>query len=124
MPNLPFPKSSTPGVLPGEGEGRLINAYTTKMGGQDVIRRIPGLTSVGTAGANGCRGMMYLNALDVGIYGAWSGAAYRISGGSPVLLGTLPGTGFVTWARNNRTTAGVASPDLIACRAEGGAYVV
>jgi hypothetical protein len=129
MPALPFPKSSTPGVLPGEGEGRLINAYLAKQGGTESVRRVSGSTYFGAAGASGCRGLIdvrdTVSPITPGIYGAWSGNVYRINdAGVATSIGALAGTGFVSWAKNNRTTSGSLTPDLIACRAQGGAYVV
>lgn len=123
MPALPFPRSSTPGVLPGEGEGRLVNVLAEKQGDTDVIRRVPGLAAFGTAGASGCRGLFDLAGT---LYGAFSGAVYRFgpAGGAGTLAGTLPGTDGVTFARNNRVTSGASTPDLIAVRESGGAYLV
>jgi len=127
MPALPFPKSSTPGVLPGEGEGILLNAHLVKQGGTEVIRRVPGSVYFG-AGGFLCRGLIDVrdtSSPTAGIWGAWSGEVYRVdNAGSGFLIGSLGGSGFVSWAKNNRTTAGSRTPDLIACRAEGGAYVV
>src|SRR5829696_1260698 len=129
MPALPFPKSSTPGVLAGEGEGRLINAYLAKQGGTELVRRVPGSTYFGTAGASGCRGLIDVrdtgSPVTPGIYGAWDNTVYRIDdAGAATSIGALAGSGFVTWAKNNRTTAGVRTPDLVACRAEGGSCIV
>lgn len=122
MPALPFPRSSTPGVLPGEGEGRLVNVFAEKQGDTDVIRRVPGLATIGTAGASGCRGLFNLAGW---VYGAFAGTVYRFDGGGNAsLVGTLPGTDGVTFARNNRVTGGASTPDLVAVRETGGAYVV
>jgi hypothetical protein len=117
MAGFPFPSSSTPAPLAGEGEGRLINCYAAKVGDKDEVRRAPGLAAFATAGA-GCRGMIDVNGT---IYGVWGTAAYTItSGGVATSIGTIPGSDGVTLARNNRTTAG--GPDIVAVRSSGGAY--
>ena len=126
MPNLPFPLSSTPGVLPGEGEGRLVNAFAIKTGERDTWRRVPGSTAFANAGYNACRGLVDIDSVSTpAIYGAWADQAVKITrDGTVSTIGSLPGTKGVTWARNNRTSSGVASPDIIACREDGGAYQI
>src|SRR5215207_10900102 len=48
MPALSFPRSSTPGTRPGEGEGRLVNAYLYQDGDTTYLRRVPGLALYST----------------------------------------------------------------------------
>lgn len=121
MPPLSFPISSTPGRLSGEGEGRLLNCYVEKSGDSIYVRRVPGLLQFSTAGVINPRGMIEV---DGAINVAYSGAIVRFTsvGGAIVLTGSLPGTDGVTFARNNRVTAG--GPDIIAVRETGGAFNV
>jgi hypothetical protein len=123
MPDFPFPLNSTPGHLAGEGEGRLINAYPEKDGDKVYIRRVPGLVRLQSVAAATPRGMVDLNG---DIYAAYSGAVIRRTAAGTVttLTGSIPGTDGVTWARNNRTTGGAATPDLVGVREGGGAYTV
>ena len=123
LPDLLFPLSSTPGALPGEGQGRHANGLTEKLGDRIVRRRAPGLTSVVATGQTGPRGM-----IDVAgtLFVAFSGCVVTISPELvvTVLPGALPGTDGVTFARNNRVTDGVPTPDVVACRESGGAFLV
>lgn len=121
MPPLNFPISSTPGRLPGEGEGRLLNCYVEKSGDSIYVRRVPGLLAFATAPVITPRGMIEVNG---SINAAYSGAVVRFTsvGGVIVLTGSLPGTDGVTLARNNRVTAG--GPDIIAVRETGGAFTI
>ncbi|MFC0282446.1 hypothetical protein ACFFJB_14955 [Camelimonas abortus] len=122
MVAVPFPKNSTPGSRPGEGDGRRINAWVDKDGDRDVVRRSPGLVHVLSTGKSGVRGALKVNDEWVIVY---DGAVVRISGSTvTTLTGSIPGTDGVTLARNNRTTDGVSTPDIVAVRASGGAYVI
>jgi hypothetical protein len=76
MPALKFPVSSTPGKLPGEGEGRRINAYLEKAGDSLYLRRCPGLATFAETGGSGPRGMIEVNGT---VYGAWANSAFSIS---------------------------------------------
>ncbi|GHE74714.1 hypothetical protein GCM10019059_37810 [Camelimonas fluminis] len=122
MVAVPFPKQSTPGARPGEGEGRRVNAWIDKDGDKDVVRRSPGLVQVLQTDKTGIRG-----ALNVG--GAWvlvyTGSVVRITGSTvTTLTGSIPGDDGVTIARNNKATGGVSTPDVVAVRSSGGAYVI
>jgi hypothetical protein len=64
MPQSPL-SNSTPGVLPGEGEGRLINVIAINGGERDIIRRVPGSTAFANAGFNGCYGLIEIDGVDV-----------------------------------------------------------
>jgi hypothetical protein len=123
MPSVPFPKSSTPGLRPGEGEGRLINAYAEKAGDTIYIRRSAGLTVFANADKSNPRGMIDLNGV---IFAAYLGGVVAINSGGGIVVpaGSVPGTDGVTWARNNKVTGGAATPNLVVVREGGGAYEV
>lgn len=116
---LSFPRSSTPGSLPGEGEGRLINAVLEKLGDGVLLRRCAGLATSGSASTgSGPRGLTeyfgYLIACYNGALIAWSGSTpFTITGG---LTGSAP----VTFAQNLKQPA----PDLVVCRSTGGAQII
>lgn len=122
MVAVPFPLSSTPGLRPGEGEGRLINARAEKAGDTVYFRRVPGLVPYVNTTRSGPRGLIDVNGV---IYAAYANSVVKIENGTAtVLTGSLPGTDGVTFARNNRVTNGVSTPDLVAVRESGGRYVV
>ena len=123
MADLPIPRSSTPGAAPGEGEGRLVNCYAEKLGDRYVVRRVPGLTILSTVAQSYPRGMIEV---DGRVYVAFSGCVvwFASDGSSSNYAGALPGSDGVTFARNNRVTGGASTPDLVAVRESGGAYVV
>lgn len=123
MVAVPFPSSSTPGRLPGEGEGRLINAYVEKGGDTAYWRRVPGLNAVvNTGGTSPPRGMIVVNDY---VFAAYSGAVIRVSADNTLgSSGSLPGTDWVTWARNNKVSGTSSVPDVVAVRQSGGAYAI
>lgn len=123
MPAIPFPLSSTPGLRPGEGEGRVINGYNVKEGDRVYNRRSPGLSVFANVGKTGLRGVIDVNG---SLYAVYSDAVLKVSAAGVVttLTGTVPGTDRVTLARNNRVTAGASTPDIVAVRESGGAYVI
>lgn len=116
---FPFPKSSTPGARANEGEGRLVNCYALTEGGRDYIRRSPGLSLHLAVGRTGVRGMLDVNGT---IYAVWSDGS--VTAGATTLSGSIPGTDGVTLARNNKVTGGASTPDIVAVRESGGAYVI
>lgn len=119
---FPFPDSSTPGVRPGEGEGRYVNCEPVKEGERSYVRRVPGLVNGANVGGVGVRGMLDVNGVTYAVTGT---AVKRVSGMTvTTLTGTIPGTGGVTLARNNRVTGGSSTPDIVAVREDGGAYVL
>lgn len=122
MPPLPFPDSSSPGVRAGEGEGRYVNCEPLKEGERSYVRRVPGLAQTVNVGGTGVRGILDVS----GVIYVVIGTAVKTVTGSTVatLSGSLPGTDGVTLARNNKTTDGVATPDIVAVRETGGAYVL
>jgi hypothetical protein len=121
MPAIAFPLSSTPGKLPGEGEGRLINCYASKEGDTVYIRRVPGLAAFATGlPASGCRGLG--EAGGGWIVGVFSTTVAKIDGAGAVtaFTGTPGGSGGVTIAHNNRS----GGPDVVAVSEQGGAYTL
>jgi hypothetical protein len=119
---FPFPKSSTPGSRPGEGEGRYLNCYSVTEGGRSYVRPAPGVTTSVTADKTGVRGLLSVNS---DIYVVYTGSVVRISGGTvTTLTGSIPGSDGVTLARNNKVTGDTSTPDIVAVREGGGAYVL
>lgn len=119
---LPFPKSSTPGARPGEGEGRLFNCYSVTEGDRSYIRRTPGLERVSATGKGGIRGLIDVNGV---LYVVFTGSVVTVAAGVvTTLTGSISGSDGVTLARNNRVTGGVSTPDIVAVREDGGAYVL
>jgi hypothetical protein len=124
MADIIFPNSTAPGIRPGEGAGRLINCYAEPLASgsrkQFSHRRVPGLSLVATTAHIGCRGMHFYNG---DLYVAQTDRLSRINlvGALYVVtdLGALPGTGRVTFARNNKAPIN----DLI-CVTENDTYVV
>ena len=123
MVAIPFPLSSTPGARPGEGEGRIVNGYNTKEGDRIYNRRCPGLSVFADAGQSGPRGQIDVNGT---LYAVYAGAVVKVSSTGTVttLSGSIPGTDRVTIARNNKVTDGASTPDIVAVRESGGAYVI
>ncbi len=124
MPGSPFPipKSSTPGSRPGEGEGRLVNCYSVTEGDRSYVRRTPGLARLLATGKTGIRGLIDVNGV---LYVVYTGSVVTVSGSTvTTLTGSIPGSDPVTLARNNRVTDGVSTPDIVAVRSEGGAYIL
>lgn len=126
MPGLPFPlpKSSTPGARAGEGEGRYVNCYASIEGERVYVRRTPGLARlVATGGSGVFRGGIDVNGA---IYVVFGTTAYRIAPNLTVttLSGSITGSDGLTFARNNKVTDDVATPDVVAVRDGGGAYIL
>lgn len=125
--NVPFPVSSTPGLRAGEGEGRLINAWAEKSGETVYIRRSAGLaTTTGAMGRLGPRGLAEVNGVVWAAYSDGRVVAWNPSNGDVLLIpsGFLFGFDGVTWARNNRVTGGLSTPDLVGVSEAFGAFVV
>lgn len=115
--DIPFPMSSQPGAQPGEGQGRLLNRYYERDDQISQWKLVPGLlpfTDVSVAGPRG--------ALDVAgtLYVARTDTALTVSkvGAVSTLVGALPGSDVVTWARNN------AVPPQIVAVCQAGAFLV
>lgn len=116
--DVPFPQSSLPGQRPGEGQGRLINAYCEMDAGVPTWRPVPGLKVVRDLGIGTPRGF-----LEVGntLYCAVEDKVVTVtsSGLVTVLTGDLPGTDLVTWARNNAAP----TPDILVSCEQGVYYI-
>ncbi|MBD3844264.1 hypothetical protein IED13_01040 [Bosea sp. SSUT16] len=124
MPGTPFPvpKSSTPGSRPGEGEGRLFNCYSVTEGDRSYVRRTAGLAQLVATGKTGIRGLIDVNGV---LYVVFTGSVVTVSGSTvTTLTGSIPGSDGVTLARNNKVTGGASTPDIVAVRESGGAYVL
>ncbi|NOV17882.1 hypothetical protein E5S70_17675 [Ensifer adhaerens] len=124
MPEIIFPISTAPGERPGEGAGRLINVYADKLqdGARSMFarRRVPGLRAMAVSAHVGMRGMHFFNNV------LYIAQAERLSKVEVVLgafvitdIGALPGTGRVTFARNNKAPV----PDIL-CVTENDVYVI
>lgn len=124
MAEIILPITTAPGARPGEGAGRLINCYAEKL--QDgarapfARRRAPGLKAMAVTAHVGMRGMHYFNG------NLFIAQAERLSFVSLVMgafvvtdVGSLPGTGRVTFARNNKAPV----PDIL-CVTENDVYVI
>lgn len=114
MATILFPSSSSPGLRPQEGAGRLVNAYAEKL--QDgapapyVIRRAPGLVEFASATTadgspvtnDGYRGSMFDGTTY--IYAALEDTLVKATeAGVVTTVGTLNGSMPVFFARNNKT---------------------
>jgi|SRR5215207_186875 len=116
MPALSFPRSSTPGTRPGEGEGRLVNAYLYQDGDSTYLRRVPGLVAAlsslgGTIRCLGAAGGPNHERL----YAVLDGAIYAWVGSWVLLTGAIGGTGRVCMAANIKDP-----PDVTFAREDGG----
>lgn len=119
---FPFAKSSTPGVRAGEGEGRYMNCEPVQEGERAYVRRSIGLAVGATIGGTGLRGMLDVNGV---LYVVVGTTVKTVSGATVTTLsGTISGADGVTLARNNKVTGGASTPDVVAVREGGGAYVL
>lgn len=123
MTTIPFPVTSSPGKVPHESAGRLINVYYEPLPpgarAAGVWRRAPGLRAWGTTPVTGFRGAVLVGST---LYAAFSGHIYSFTpgGGPGTHVGILAGTEKVTWARNNKTP----TPDVIVCAPNTGLFLV
>ena len=121
MVSAPFPTSSAKGRL-AESGGRLINAYSEKLGdGRVKISRVPGVRSViEVEGYSRCRGLINVNgvvlaALDERLVTITeSGGTYTVND-----IGAFAGTETVYFARNNKSP----TPGIVAVT-DGTAFIV
>ena len=72
---FPFPKSSTPGARPGEGEGRLFNCYSVVEGDRSYVRRTAGLAQLVATGKTGIRGLLDVNGV---LYVVYTGSVVTV----------------------------------------------
>jgi len=107
MAAITWPLSTSPGLRPSEGAGRLINCYAEPIGqgGRDakVIHRVPGLNSFGTSSETGFRGATIISGV---FYAAYSGKlkSWSSAGGAATNVGNLNGTSKGFFAQNNAAT--------------------
>jgi len=124
MAEIILPTSTAPGARPGEGSGRLINAYAEKLdaGARKTFarRRVPGLRLLATTDFIGCRGMHFYNG---NLYVAQAERLVRVNKVGALFvvtdIGDLPGEGRVMFARNNKAPVN----DLL-CLTENDVYVI
>lgn len=124
MVDIPLPITTAPGSRPGEGAGRLINCYAEQLQGGArapyARRRVPGLRAMAVSEHLGMRGMHFYNGV---LYVALAERLLKVElvlGDYAISdLGSLPGTGRVTFARNNKAPV----PDIL-CVTENDVYVV
>lgn len=121
MVAVPFPTSSAKGRL-AESGGRLINAYSEKLGdGRVKLSRVPGVRAIveATTGEH-CRGAIEVNgvvlaALDERLVTITeSGGTFTVND-----IGAFAGTETVYFARNNKSP----TPDIVAVT-DGTAFIV
>jgi hypothetical protein len=122
MTTIPLPSSSSPGFLPHESGGRLINSYWVPLSdtarGQRSYRRAPGLRPWATSGQSGPRGSLLVGST---LYSAFSGNVTTFaSDGTPTSVGALGGTKKVFWARNLKAP----TPDVLVVDPDNGASLV
>lgn len=115
---IPWPLSTSPGSNPQESAGRLINCRAEPLGdtGSSKVlwRRVPGLTRFSNTSYITPRGSLLVVNL---VYQALKDKLITIdSAGVETLVGTLSGSGRVTFARNN------AGTPQVACVTENGAF--
>lgn len=124
--NVPVPTSSTPGLRAGEGEGRLVNAYAEKDGETIYYRRSAGLAiTTGAMGRSSPRGLAEIGGVVFAAYSDGKVVAWNTTDNTIfTFAGSLDGFDGVTWARNNKVTGGLSTPDLVAVSETFGAYLV
>jgi hypothetical protein len=124
MPEILFPITTAPGARAGEGAGRLINCYAEKLaeGARSgyARRRVPGLRRLVDTDHNACRGVHFYNG---NLFVAQDNRLTRIGfDGTDYVatdIGELPGSGRVTFARNNK-----APVNDILCVTEDDTFVI
>lgn len=124
MVEIVFPNSTSPGIRPGEGSGRLINCYASKLddGARSLFarRRAPGLRKIASTTREVGRGAHFYNG---DLFVAQKDRLVRVNlvSGSFVVtdLGDLPGEKRVTFARNNKAPV----PDIL-CVTENDVYKI
>ena len=119
-----FPNSTSPGIRRGEGSGRLINCYASKLDdgarARYARRRSPGLRRIAPTGHEVGRGAHFYNGT---LYVAQTDILVKVTveDGEFVVteLGSLPGDKRVTFARNNKAPV----PDIL-CVTEDDVYII
>ncbi|MGX7706313.1 hypothetical protein [Methylobacterium sp. Gmos1] len=117
MVAVPFPTSSAPGAIPGEGNGRLVNTRVRKDGTAVRWYPVPGLDVIAQPKAPTPRGGLVVGA---SLYLVREDLIFVLrSDGRFARVGTLDGSKPVTMVRNNRSPV----PDVVAVT-DVGAFVV
>lgn len=107
MAKAPIAFRSSEGRYKFLGTTQLINAYAEKMGedGKGVIAVLPcdGLVTFSSTGADSpCRGLIFMEDLDL-LYSIHSNDVYKIiSDGTSVRIGTIPSVDQVQLSRNQK----------------------
>lgn len=125
---IPWPLSTFPGDVAQESSGRLINVAVEPLGdpsasqqsspAAQVWRRQPGLSLFAiTAETKTYRGGMLVNNLS---FNVWAQAYTVDAAGTPILLGTMPGTKKISIAHNQVRPV----PDVVAVDIDNGAYIL
>lgn len=116
--DIPIPKGSLPGQQPGEGQGRLLNAFCEVDAGVPTWRAVPGFNAFCDTTLSTPRGMIVTGDL---LYAAYEDDVVTVTENAVItaLTGTLSGTEPVSWGRNNASP----TPDLIVV-SENGAFNV
>lgn len=108
MAKAPIAFRSNPGKYQFIGDTQLINAYAEQMGpdAKDVLAVLPseGLIEFADTEAGPCRGMIYMEDLDV-LYSVHSSTIKKItSAGTVTTIGIFPGVDQVQLSRNQKAT--------------------
>lgn len=119
MPPIPSPLSSSPGERAAETQGRLVNLYAIKDGGQVIDKQTPGLTTFTTSSETGFRGALQV-AASLYVVRDDKVVRYDASGVEMALTGTLGGTGPVTIQQNNKSP----TPDIVAVDRSNSAFSI
>jgi hypothetical protein len=120
MVAITFPVTTSPGMRPSEGAGRLKNCYAEPMGeggrAPAVRHRSPGLVNFGTTTRSGCRGFIEVSGTLYAAFGSQL-EKFSSSGGASTNVGGLNGTKKGFFARNN-----AATPDKVFVDPDGNIY--
>lgn len=120
MVAINFPITTSPGLRPSEGAGRLINCFSEPMGqggrAPAVRHRSPGLVNFGTTTRSGCRGFIEVSGTLYAAFGSQL-EKFSSSGGASTNVGSLNGTKKGFFARNN-----AATPDKVFVDPDGNIY--
>jgi len=120
MVAINFPVTTSPGMRPSEGAGRLINCFSEPIGqgGRAIAvrHRSPGLVNFGTTTRSGCRGFIEVSGTLYAAFGS-NLEKFSSSGGASTTVGSLNGTKKGFFARNNAVT-----PDKVFVDPDGNIY--